>query len=248
MGIVAESRDTPGYPSTHWSLIFQATLPEQQAGEGALHRLLARYYAPLLAHVEFRFRLPCEAAEDLLQGFIFRNVLARQCLGRADRARGRFRTFLLNVLDNYVKDELRARDCARRRPAGGWVALDEAPEAGERHPAPNGSDPFDREWALTVLAEAEAETRRFYESKDRRDTWGAFHDAVLAPLKDGVARPGDEEIARRHGFESARQASNAIITAKRQFGKILRDVVARYAENNADVDAELRELMAVLSR
>ncbi len=65
---------------------------------------------------------------------------------------------------------------------------------------------------------------------------------------DGVARPGDEEIARRHGFESARQASNAIITAKRQFGKILRDVVARYAENDADVDAELRELMAVFSR
>ncbi len=84
--------------------------------------------------------------------------------GPADRTRGRFRTFLLNVLDNYVKDELRARDCARRRPPGGWVALDEAPAAEERHPAPHGGDPFDREWALTVLAEAEAETRRFYES------------------------------------------------------------------------------------
>ncbi len=82
MGALAESREPQGYPSTHWSLIFQATLPEQQAGEGALNRLLARYYAPLLAHVEFRFRLPREAAEDLLQGFIFRNVLARQCLAR----------------------------------------------------------------------------------------------------------------------------------------------------------------------
>jgi len=248
MGADIISRDVQGYPSTHWSLIYLATLPEEQAGEGALNRLLARYCPPLLAHLEFRFHLPRERAEDLLQAFVERKVLARQLLGRADRARGRFRTFLLNALDNFVKDELRTHGCARRQPVGGLVPLDEALDAPDVAPAGNGADPFEREWALTVLDEAERGTRAFYESKGRQDTWGVFRDGVLAPLREGVARAGDEELARRHGFESARQASNAIVTAKREFGKILRAVVGRYAADDADVDAELRELMTVLAR
>lgn len=248
MGTVDESRGVQGYPSTHWSLVYLATQAEQQAGEGALNRLLTRYYPPLLAHLQFRFRLPHERAQDLLQAFLERKVLARQILGRADRSRGRFRTFLLNALDNFVKDELRAGECSRRQPAGGLVSLEEAPDTPDPASAARVTDPFEREWALMVLDEAERETRAFYESKGRHDTWGVFHDGVLAPLRDGVARPDDAELARRHGFESARQASNAIVTAKREFGKILRAVVSRYAADEADVDAELRELKAALAR
>lgn len=248
MSKVVERGEGEGYPSTHWSRIVQASLPEQQAGEGALNQLLARYYTPLRAHLEFKFHLAREAAEDLLQGFVVQKVLVRNLLGRSDRARGRFRTFLLNALDNFVKDELRARDCARRRPDGGWVAFEDAPEIPVEGMGGHGGDPFDRTWAMTVLAEAEEETRRFYEAKRRRDTWGVFRDAVLAPVQDGGKRPSDEELAERYGFATARQASNAILTAKRQFGKVLREVVARYAENPTEVDVELRELRAVLAR
>lgn len=248
MSKVVERREGEGYPSTHWSAIVQATLPEQQAGDGALNHLLARYYAPLRAHLEFKFHLAREAAEDLLQGFVVQKVLVRGLLERSDRARGRFRTFLLNALDNFVRDELRARDCARRRPDGGWVAFEDAPEIPVEGMDGHGVDPFDRTWAITVLAEAEEQTRRFYAAKQRLDTWGAFREAVLAPVQDGVKRPSDEALAERHGFATARQASNAIVTAKRQFGKALREVVARYAENPTEVDAELRELRAVLGR
>lgn len=83
MSTVVERGEGEGYPSTHWSLIVQASLPEQQAGEGALNQLLARYYAPLRAHLEFRFRLSQEAAEDLVQGFVVQKVLVRGLLGRS---------------------------------------------------------------------------------------------------------------------------------------------------------------------
>jgi hypothetical protein len=76
-----------------------------------------------------------------------------------------------------------------------------------------------------VILEAERLTREFYERKRRQDTWGVFRDGFLQPLLEGKPHPGLEQLARRHGFDSAMQASNAIVTAKRQFGKILRAVV-----------------------
>ena len=113
--------------------------------------------------------------------------------------------------------------------------------------ASNGSS-FDLAWGQRVLQLAEERTRVFYESKQTPATWAVFSAGFLVPLQTGEKRPSDSELARRHGFESARQASNAIITAKREFGKVLRVVVGRYANDDADVDAELRELRAVLAR
>jgi RNA polymerase sigma-70 factor (ECF subfamily) len=217
-----------------------------ESGDGALDGILRRYYEPLVVHLGFKFGINEDAARDLIQGFVARKILGQTLLAVADRRRGRFRTFLLNALDTYVIDEFRSRNGPTRRPNGGWVRLDENDEvmavSADRAP-----DPFDAAWALKVIEQSEIQTRRFYEAKGRQDTWGVFLDGVLTPLKNGSPRPGDEELARTHGFESARQASNAITTAKRQFGKILREVIREYADTEAKVEAEIRELMAILA-
>ncbi len=216
-------------------------------GDGALNRLLIRYYAPLLAHLECSFTLSREAAEDVLQDFMVRKILEGRLLGRADRSRGRFRTFLLNVLDNFAKDVHRARKRAGREPSGGLVSLDDNLREAERGVSRRDGGPFDRLWALTVIEEAENDTRRFYEAKKRLDTWGVFYEGWFLPTRDGVERPTDEELARRHGFETARQAGNAIVTAKRGFGRMVRRAIARYAESESEVDDELRRLMSVFT-
>ncbi|HNV00420.1 MAG TPA: sigma factor [Verrucomicrobiota bacterium] len=244
---VGEEREGT-FPSSHWSSISLATRPEEMGGDGALNRLLTRYYAPLLAHLEYKFTLSREAAEDVLQDFMARKVLEGRLLGRADRSRGRFRTFLLNVLDNFAKDGHRAQMRSGRRPSGGLVSLDDNLQEAERTVSRRDGDPFDRLWALTVIEEAENDTRRFYEVKKRLDTWDAFYEGWFVPTRDGVERPTDEELARRHGFATARQASNAIVTAKRGFGRMLRRAIARYAESESEVDDELLRLMSVFSR
>lgn len=216
--------------------------------DGALNRLLTRYYAPLLAHLEYNFTLPREAAEDVLQDFMVRKILEGRLLGRADRSRGRFRTFLLNVLDNFARDVHRAQMRAGRQPSGGLVSLDDNLQEAERGVSRRDGDPFDRLWALTVIEEAENDTRRFYEAKKRLDTWGVFYEGWLVPTRDGAKRSTDGELARHHGFATARQVSNAIITAKREFGKMLRRAIARYAESEREIDDELLRLMTVFTR
>jgi len=236
------------FPSSHWSSISLAARPEEMGADGALNRLLTRYYAPLLAHLEYKFTLPREAAEDVLQDFMARKILEGRLLDRVDRSRGRFRTFLLNVLDNFAKDGRRARNRAGREPSGGLVSIEDNLQEAERGVSHRDGDPFDRLWALTVIEEAENDTRRFYEAKRRLDTWGVFYEGWFVPTRDGVERSTDEELARRHGFATARQVSNAIVTAKRGFGRMLRRAIARYADSESEVDDELRRLMTVFTR
>src|SRR5271165_5309360 len=87
----------PLYPSTIWSEVERA-----EQSTLALEGLLKKYYRPLQAHLEFKFRVDQEQSADWLQEFIRQKVLLGNVLTKVSRSRGRFRTFLLNALDNFV--------------------------------------------------------------------------------------------------------------------------------------------------
>src|SRR5437016_3232179 len=88
-------------PSTHWSEIASASQTRQAKGREATARLLTRYQSALLAHLGFKFRATEDTAQDLLQSFVAEKILEKELLAQAIPARGRFRTFLLNALDNF---------------------------------------------------------------------------------------------------------------------------------------------------
>ena len=111
-------------PSTHWSEIASASHTRQQKGREALDRLLTRYQAALLAHISFKFRATQDAAQDLLQSFVAEKILENELLERANPARGRFRTFLLNALDRFVISQQRKERAQKRAPEAGFVPLD----------------------------------------------------------------------------------------------------------------------------
>jgi RNA polymerase sigma-70 factor (ECF subfamily) len=235
---------TPGYPTTHWSQIFLAGEQDQAEGQDALDRLLRRYYPPLLAHLRFKFRATDDDARDWLQSFVEKKVLQARLLTRARRERGRFRTFLLNALDNFVLSEFRRARCASRLPDGGLMSLEE--QATDAAAAPE-SDPFDREWAVNVIQEAGRRTRTYYKDKGSENSWAVFDVGVLQKQVEGLKPPSHADLARQFGFDSGRQVSNAIITVGRRYGAILREIIGEYVEDEAAIDAELRELMAILS-
>jgi len=237
------------YPTTHWSQVFLASQENQTAGQGALDRLLRRYQRPLLIHLRSEFGGGEEEVKDWFQDFVAKKVLKNRLLRRADHERGRFRTFLLNALDNFVIEEYRRAKRLCRSPKGGFVSLEESTESEPGMAAAAGADPGDHAWAIEVLAEAERRTKAFYQAKGQANSWRAFDEGFAQPKVNGTRGLSKADLARRLGFKSAKAASNAITTVRRMFGKNIRAVVREYEDSGAeDIEAEIRDLKAILAR
>src|SRR5690348_4382972 len=86
------------FPTTRWSGVAAATLHGNAAGREALEDLCRSYYEPVRSFITWRRGGECE---DLTQEF-FLYFIERGLSHRADRARGKFRTFLLAVLKDFL--------------------------------------------------------------------------------------------------------------------------------------------------
>jgi DNA-directed RNA polymerase specialized sigma24 family protein len=234
------------FPQTEWSLV--ETAGEEAAGNGrpVLAELLKRYSAALRAHLGSHFRITDQRIDDLLQGFIASRVLETHLIAKADRFRGKFRTFLLTSLDNYVSSELRA-ERAQCRGGNGTRSLESEnePEPSDRGYSPNGV--FDVAWARGVIAEAIERLHAQCEASGRLELWELLDKRVLGPALTGAAPVSYAQLVERFGFATPSQACNALVTAKRMFARILREIAAEYTDDPAEVDAEIRDLRAILA-
>ena len=144
------------FPDTRWSVLALATLHGDELARQALDELCRRYWQPVYAVIRSR-EASEEQARDHTQAF-FAYLLERSALRRADRARGRFRTFLLTLLWRFLRDERRRAGAEKR---GGDLDLDQ-PEADVDEVAAEArplAETLDREWALATLERALAKVR-----------------------------------------------------------------------------------------
>jgi hypothetical protein len=100
--------------TTHWSLI------EKVGNEGDKDRaliasLLENYWKPVYCYLRHK-GYGNEDAKDLTQGFFHEVVLDRNLVQRADPAKGRFRSFLLHALNQYLINERDKRMAQKRIP------------------------------------------------------------------------------------------------------------------------------------
>ncbi|MCK4342388.1 MAG: sigma-70 family RNA polymerase sigma factor [Phycisphaerae bacterium] len=235
------------FPTTQWSLVSRAGKQGLTVNSAALNQLLIRYLPALRAHLVVTKRIAPERADDLLQSFVARKFLEENLAAQADRARGKFRTFLLTLLDRFVISEFR-RAAAKKRGAERWSNLTleqlETQAAGDQRP----SDAYDVTWARQLLSEAVRRMEAECRSCGRPDIWGVFQCRVLEPTLAGATPLDYSEVVTRFGFRSPSQAANVLITAKRMFERILRAVVAEYAVSEAEVEDEIRDLRVILAR
>jgi RNA polymerase sigma-70 factor (ECF subfamily) len=234
------------FPVTPWSLVARAGRDSDAPMREALGTLLQRYLPALRAHLVLHRRLAPDLADDLLQSFVSRKVLEQKLIARSDRSRGRFRSFLLKALDHFVIDELRSQ-----RARGGGAAqlteleeLDLADEDADVRP----SDAFDRVWARQVLDEAVRRMRIECETSHRPDIWGVFEQRVLAPALHGAQPAPYDQLIERFDLRSPTQASNVLMTAKRMFARVLRGVISETAEDEQELEEDLRDLRKVLGQ
>jgi RNA polymerase sigma-70 factor (ECF subfamily) len=219
-----------------------------QTERPVLSELLQRYLPALRAHLLIRRSVPRDQIDDVLQGFISSKVLESDLIGRADRAKGKFRTFLLTALDRYVVSRLR-HDLADKRGGGeNRESLDAGSEfsIGTTVEAPtSGADTFDVAWARQILRETFARMRAQCETGGRPDVWGVFECRILKPALEGAEAPAYEQVVERFGYRAPTQMWNAVRTGKQMFARLLRSVIAEYADSTDDVEAELRDLYEI---
>ncbi len=234
------------FPETRWSLVARAGSPDATVNRAALEELLHKYLPALRAHLIVQKRVKPDRADDLVQGFISSKVVEQNLLRRADRERGKFRTFVLTALDRFIIDEIRKQQARRRAPAeGGVISLGDDPDLASVSHQPVAA--FDLEWARQVLGETIARMKEECRVSGRPELWGVFECRILLPSLDGTEPTGYEELIGRFGFKSPVQASNMLITGKRMFARILRQVVGEYSTDADEADEEIRDLQSILA-
>jgi DNA-directed RNA polymerase specialized sigma24 family protein len=234
------------FPTTHWSLVLNAGAVTEPAARTALESLCRQYWFPIYAFIRRQGRTHHEA-EDLTQGF-FHQLLAAGNIARARPERGRFRTFLLAAVRNFLTNEWDRIRAAKRGGGVPAASLDlDLKTADARfinEPADPGLTPeqaFDRTWALGVVEHALAELRVEYTASGRGPLF-----AALGPIIWGGGAP--EPAARAAGQLGLNES--ALNVALHRLRRRLRDRVeaqiAATVADAGDVADELRYLIATL--
>jgi hypothetical protein len=102
------------FTTTHWSAVLLAGCGTSAEADKALEDLCRAYWYPLYAYVRRQGHGP-EDSQDLTQAF-FARFLEKDYLRRADPERGRFRTFLLSAVKNFLTNEWERGQARKRRP------------------------------------------------------------------------------------------------------------------------------------
>src|SRR5207249_6429475 len=115
----AESRDEL-FASTRWTMVLGAGDSATASADAvsALSELCQIYWRPLYAFLRKQGYGP-EDAQDLAQGF-FADLIKTRTYARADREKGRFRSFLLGALKHFIAD---VRDRGQALKRGGGMIL-----------------------------------------------------------------------------------------------------------------------------
>jgi RNA polymerase sigma-70 factor (ECF subfamily) len=231
------------FPVTCWSLILQAASVPSAATREALEKLCQEYWPPLYAYLRRAGHDPHEA-KDLVQGYLAR-LIAREDLEAVGPGKGRFRSYLLAGLRNFLISEVR-RENAQKRGGGTDVVSIDAEEAESgcgvvlaRELTPDQA--FDRRWAETILFHAIEALRQEYLARGNRELFEA-----LKPSLTGGAAEDRAALGRALGMTPGAVAV-AVHRLRLRLRELVRLEVAQTVESSTMIDEEMRELLAILS-
>jgi RNA polymerase sigma-70 factor (ECF subfamily) len=232
------------FTTTHWSVVLAACQQESPAAGEALAQLCRTYWYPLYAFIRRQGSSPHDA-EDLTQEFFLR-FLERHALGSVRPGAGKFRSFLLICLKNFLANE-RERAHAQRRGGGCPPVPLDGGDAETRYllePADNRTPEavFERRWAFAVVERTLAELRREYAGGKKC----ALFEELQGFLPCGQGSVSRVELAGKRGV-SVGAIDVAVHRLRQRFGALLRQQVARTVSSETEVEEEIRHLISVLS-
>jgi RNA polymerase sigma-70 factor (ECF subfamily) len=234
--------------TTHWSLI-----DDIQAGHDKertlIKVLLQRYWKPVYCYLR-RKGFNNEDAKDLTQGFFHEVVLNRQLVQRSHQAKGRFRSFLLHALNQYIINQRAKQTATIRIPQDKLVSLEniDSSELPQDSSACEPDASYNYAWISALLDQVLIALKQSCREEGLQAHWELFRARIVEPTLTGEPAPPLSEISTRLGVEDTRRASNMIITVKRRFREMLRKSIRNTVISNDQVDEELDEIIRFLPK
>lgn len=238
------------FPSTHWSVVLAAgrNQANPEIAHAALTELCQTYWTPLYSFVRSR-GYTVHDAQDLTQSF-FAYLIERRIYARIDRQKGRFRSFLLASLKNFLAD---ASDRERTLKRGGGQNLlplheeqiKEAESVFQTHRTATAEELiFDRSWAEALVAKGLERLSADYRSESKE---GLFNELRIFLAGCAGSLPAYADLAERLGITESTLRSH-VTRLRARYREVLRAEVRRTVDTEAEVDEELHELLRVLTR
>ena len=236
--------DGQWFATTHWSVVLTAARDSTPEARDALEKLCASYWYPLYAYTR-RTGRGVEDAQDLTQDF-FARLLEKQYLGLATPERGRFRTFLLSSLKNFLANDWKR---SHRQKRGGDVAILSIDAAtGENlyaaEPVELG-DPeklYEKRWASTLLELVLQRLREHYAATGR----GPLFDELKVFVWGDRSDCSYAQIAAHLGLTEG-AVKVAVHRLRHHFRDLLRAEIANTVADPQEVDEELRHMISVIA-
>jgi DNA-directed RNA polymerase specialized sigma24 family protein len=235
---------SPVFFTTRWTLVSRARgeTPEARA---ALGDLCEAYWNPVFRFLRREGRGE-DASRELTQAF-FAKVLAGDGIGKVDPAKGRFRSYLLGALKNFLANH--RRDANREKRGGGAVV--ESIDTGGSETSPGlqvadpGSDPddawFDRHWALAVMERGLDRVRESFEQSGKTGQFNVLKPWLMGDPEDLTQADAAEQLGMTRAAVKV-----AVHRLRQKFGEAIRSEIAETVDRAEDVAEELRYLIEVL--
>ncbi|MBA3882223.1 MAG: sigma-70 family RNA polymerase sigma factor [Chthoniobacterales bacterium] len=164
------------FVQTQWSVVLAAgrSQIDPEIAHAALAQLCQTYWPPLYAFVRSR-GYSLHDAQDLTQSF-FEHLIEHKIYARADRQKGRFRSFLLASLKNFLANAHDREQTLKRGGGQNFLPLHEqqAKEAEflfQTHGASNNEIAtdrlFERSWADTLVMRSSPNSRQLTRRRAR---------------------------------------------------------------------------------
>ena len=229
------------FPQTRWSIVIAAG-SKNEATRDALSELCESYWKPIYCYLR---RNHSEAdAKDYTQGF-FEGLLRRDDFSKLTEEKGRFRSFLLASLKNYLINQNRHANAQKRNPGEPVLSFDH--EAGEALMSETGdfSDSpdqvFDVRWARTILDRAMLRVRAHYQRKRKEE----IYDELLPMLVPNAREFSYEEIAANLGC-SIGAARKAAFDLRQRLKECFRAEVFETLTDPEEIDEEISRLISLI--
>ncbi len=232
------------FASTHWSIVAQSAQTDVPEAANALAQLCETYWPPIYSFIRRRGYAPSDA-EDLTQSF-FAYFLRTKAYSRTDRLHGKFRSFLLASVKNFLADNWDREQAIRRGGGYRFVSLDQG-TAESFYDVASASDStaehlFELRWAKSLTAGALDSLRQELHAEGK----ARLFEQLKNFLTGGNVLPSYDEASAQTGLPRATVKTH-VHRLRQRYREIVRREVARTVSSPHEIDEELRYLCNVLA-
>ena len=235
--------DQNWFATTHWSVVLAAGQISSPETTAALERLCRTYWYPLYAYIRRR-GYEAQDAQDLTQEF-FARLLEKNYLGGVDRAKGKFRSFLLAALNHFLSNQRDRERAAKRGGKHTFISLDtqtaEALYQLEPLSQATCEKSFDRHWAQKVFDEA-----MICLQKECAAAGKSTHFDLLKAFLAREAASGEYAALGSQLGMSANGVAVSVHRLRERYRDLVRAEIAHTVSKPSEIDEEIRYLFEVL--